>query len=61
MATEKDQVYECKECGNKVKIVEAGDGMLYCCDTPMKVQKAVKTSADMMQAFGMDFKGRTLQ
>lgn len=61
MATKTGDKYECKECGIIVEIVEEGAGMLYCCDTPMKVQKDSKTSADFMQAFGGDFKGRTLQ
>ena len=61
MATEKGQVYVCKECDNTVKVVEGGAGMLYCCDMPMKVQQTSKTAADLMQAFGGDFKGRTLQ
>jgi len=60
MATKVGEKYECKECGVIVEIVEAGAGMLYCCDAPMKVEKP-KTSADLMQAFGGDFKGRTLQ
>ncbi|NLK00300.1 MAG: desulfoferrodoxin FeS4 iron-binding domain-containing protein [Clostridia bacterium] len=62
MATQKDQVYECRDCGNVVKIVEPGDGLLYCCDSPMMIkQEKKKTSADFMQSFGGDFKGRTLQ
>jgi len=62
VATEKDQKYECQECGNVVKVVEAGDGMLYCCDVPMKlIREKQATSADFMNAFGPDFKKRTLQ
>ena len=36
MATEVGQVYRCNICGNKVKVVEAGGGVLVCCGVPMK-------------------------
>lgn len=36
MATEVGQVYVCKVCGNKVKVMEAGGGVLVCCGIPMK-------------------------
>jgi superoxide reductase len=37
MATEVEQVYRCNICGNKVKVVEAGGGVLVCCGVPMKL------------------------
>lgn len=37
MATEMGQVYRCKICGNKVKVVEAGGGVLVCCGVAMKL------------------------
>lgn len=60
MATKKGQKYECRECGLKVEVIEEGAGILMCCDEMMRVEKP-KTSADFMQAFGGDFKGRALQ
>ncbi len=36
MATEVGQVYVCNICGNKVKVMEAGGGVLVCCGVPMK-------------------------
>jgi superoxide reductase len=29
------EVYECEICGNKVKVVEAGNGTLVCCGQDM--------------------------
>jgi len=40
MPTEVGQVYQCKICGNKVKVIEAGGGQLVCCGVPMKVQES---------------------
>jgi superoxide reductase len=37
MAIEVGQVYRCKICGNQVKVVEAGGGVLVCCGVPMKL------------------------
>ncbi|MFA5110287.1 MAG: desulfoferrodoxin FeS4 iron-binding domain-containing protein [Desulfobaccales bacterium] len=37
MATEAGQVYLCKICGNKVKVLAAGGGQLVCCGVPMKL------------------------
>jgi desulfoferrodoxin-like iron-binding protein len=34
------QVYVCEICGNKVKVLEAGDGELVCCGEPMTLVKA---------------------
>jgi desulfoferrodoxin-like iron-binding protein len=31
------QEYLCKVCGNRVKVVAAGGGVLVCCGVPMKV------------------------
>jgi len=39
MATQAGQVYLCKICGNKVKVVEAGGGQLVCCGVPMKLME----------------------
>ena len=36
MAIEAGQVYVCKVCGNKVKVIQAGGGVLVCCGIPMK-------------------------
>ncbi|MEW6386737.1 MAG: desulfoferrodoxin FeS4 iron-binding domain-containing protein [Thermodesulfobacteriota bacterium] len=37
MSAQVGQVYLCKICGNKVKVVEAGGGVLVCCGVPMKL------------------------
>jgi superoxide reductase len=42
MATEAGQVYRCKICGNKVKVLEAGGGALVCCGIPMKLESEEK-------------------
>jgi desulfoferrodoxin-like iron-binding protein len=31
------QVYQCKICGNKVKVLVAGGGVLVCCGVSMKL------------------------
>ncbi|KAA0258022.1 desulfoferrodoxin FeS4 iron-binding domain-containing protein [Deferribacter autotrophicus] len=36
MATKVGETYYCSICGNKVKIVEAGEGTLVCCGQEMK-------------------------
>ncbi|MBU0580350.1 MAG: desulfoferrodoxin FeS4 iron-binding domain-containing protein [Candidatus Margulisbacteria bacterium] len=36
MATEVGEVYLCEICGNKVKVIENGIGVLVCCDQDMK-------------------------
>lgn len=33
--TQIDQIYLCSICGNKVKMIAAGDGTLVCCDKDM--------------------------
>jgi superoxide reductase len=33
---EKDALYLCHVCGNKVKVLEAGVGTLVCCGQPME-------------------------
>ena len=38
MATSVGQGYRCKVCGNKVKVVEAGGGVLVCCGIPMQLE-----------------------
>jgi desulfoferrodoxin-like iron-binding protein len=42
MATEVGQVYRCNICGNKVKVVEAGGGVLVCCGVPMQSVESEK-------------------
>ncbi|MEJ5329363.1 MAG: desulfoferrodoxin FeS4 iron-binding domain-containing protein [Desulfobaccales bacterium] len=37
MPTKVDEIYLCKICGNKVKVLEAGGGQLVCCGVPMKL------------------------
>jgi superoxide reductase len=37
MGAQTGQVYLCKVCGNKVKVLEAGGGVLVCCGVPMKL------------------------
>ncbi len=33
--TEKDQIYVCEICGNKVQVLKAGVGTLVCCGQDM--------------------------
>lgn len=33
--TKVNEVYECEICGNKVKVMESGDGTLVCCGQDM--------------------------
>jgi superoxide reductase len=42
MAIEVGQVYRCKICGNKVKVLEAGGGVLVCCGVSMKLMEGEK-------------------
>lgn len=43
MVTKNNQIYLCEICGNKVKVIETGDGTLVCCGQPMKlVEKGEK-------------------
>lgn len=37
MAVQTGQVYVCDICGNKVKVLEAGKGVLICCGQPMRL------------------------
>lgn len=37
MPTKVDEIYLCKICGNKVKVLEAGGGQLVCCGVPMNL------------------------
>ena len=39
MATKVGEKYQCRECGLVVEVIEAGAGMLYCCDEIMRVEK----------------------
>lgn len=36
MATQVGESYLCEICGNKVEVVQAGDGELVCCGEAMK-------------------------
>jgi superoxide reductase len=36
MATRVGEAYLCEVCGNKVRVLESGDGELVCCGEPMK-------------------------
>jgi superoxide reductase len=38
--TKGGDIYLCKICGNKVKVLEAGKGTLVCCGQPMVLVKA---------------------
>jgi superoxide reductase len=33
--TKVSEIYECDICGNKVKVLESGDGTLVCCGQDM--------------------------
>jgi desulfoferrodoxin-like iron-binding protein len=37
--TKVGEVYLCKICGNKVKVLESGKGVLVCCGEAMKLVK----------------------
>ncbi|MCW4044917.1 MAG: desulfoferrodoxin FeS4 iron-binding domain-containing protein [Candidatus Bathyarchaeota archaeon] len=37
--TKLDEVYLCKICGNKVKVLATGVGTLVCCGKPMALVK----------------------
>jgi len=37
--TKVGDIYFCKICGNKVKVLEAGKGTLVCCGQPMILVK----------------------
>jgi superoxide reductase len=38
--TKVGDIYLCKICGNKVKVLEAGKGTLVCCGQPMVLVRA---------------------
>jgi superoxide reductase len=38
--TKAGDIYLCKICGNKVKVLKAGKGTLVCCGQPMVLVKA---------------------
>ena len=42
MSVEVGQVYRGNICGNKVKVLEAGGGVLVCCGVPMKLAESQK-------------------
>lgn len=35
--TEKDQIYQCRICGNVVQILNGAEGQLSCCGQPMEL------------------------
>ncbi|MCW4034651.1 MAG: desulfoferrodoxin FeS4 iron-binding domain-containing protein [Candidatus Bathyarchaeota archaeon] len=35
--TQKDEIYICEICGNKVQVIEASFGTLVCCGQPMNL------------------------
>ena len=37
--TELNQVYKCEICGNIVKVLHTGDGVLVCCGEDMVLQE----------------------
>ncbi len=37
MATQVGQIYYCNICGNKVEVLESGEGELVCCGEPMEL------------------------
>ena len=37
LGTEVGQIYYCEICGNKVRVLENGEGELVCCGEPMKL------------------------
>ncbi len=39
MATKVGEEYLCELCGNKVRMLESGEGKLVCCGEPMKKVK----------------------
>ncbi len=40
MAIEVGQIYRCNICGNQVKVMAAGGGVLVCCGVPMKLAES---------------------
>jgi desulfoferrodoxin-like iron-binding protein len=38
--TKINEIYLCKICGNKVKVMNAGNGTLVCCGQPMALVNA---------------------
>ncbi|MEW5937652.1 MAG: desulfoferrodoxin FeS4 iron-binding domain-containing protein [Candidatus Thermoplasmatota archaeon] len=40
--TKAGEVYRCEICGNVVKVLAVGGGVLVCCGEPMKLQTAKK-------------------
>ena len=33
-----NQIYKCEDCANIIEVVHAGEGILVCCEQPMKLQ-----------------------
>jgi superoxide reductase len=42
MSVEVGQVYRCNICGNQVKVLAAGGGVLFCGGVPMKLAESQK-------------------
>jgi desulfoferrodoxin-like iron-binding protein len=40
ITTKLDEIYVCKTCGNKVKVIGTGEGKLVCCGKPMTLASA---------------------
>ena len=47
--TYKGQTYHCATCHNKVKVVDSGQGTLYCCGKPMEELKQGEPEPDEAQ------------
>ncbi len=45
MATERLQIYQCKQCGNLVEVLRASSGELACCSGPMALLDENTTDA----------------
>ena len=39
------EIYKCEACGNIVEVLNAGDGDLVCCGSPMKLMKECTTDS----------------
>ena len=46
MATEVGQIYFCSICGNKIEVIENGEGELVCCGEPMELIEAEEDSEE---------------
>jgi desulfoferrodoxin-like iron-binding protein len=47
------EVYQCKKCGNKVEVIEAGGGTLACCGKDMqKIEEKPQTTVNIPDSGG---------